>query len=465
MKKQDTTSKTIQQENEELRLRLDEAEETLRAIRQGEIDALVVKGQYGHQVYTLKGAEHTYRVLIESMNEGAVTLDDQGTILYSNNSFAQLTEIPLEHVIGSTFQSLLNANERQTFEILLRNTKKEKNSVKEMHVHTKSKKFIPVLLSITPIQFDNGHNGMSVIITNLTEQKRNEELAAAEKFAAQKLVHEKELRSNAEAAAEALKIEKDNLQREIKQRKKLESQKDEFIGMASHELKTPVTSIKAYTQVLQLRFRKENNIKATDLLGKMDAQLDKLTNLISDLLDVTKIAGGKLQFQESYFDLNELVEEITEEVQRTTAKHKIVKELTESKTVWGDRDRIGQVITNFLTNAIKYSPDSDSIIVKTTTDAKKIKLSIQDFGVGIPQDAQNKVFDRFFRVDGLKQETYPGLGLGLYISSEIIKRHHGKIWVESKKEKGSIFCFALPLKGGKKVQQISTLMIEELKYE
>lgn len=446
MTNKNTDNNSLLIENENLRTRLEEAEETLRAIRHGEIDALVVKGKNGHQVYTLKGAEHTYRVLIESMNEGAVTLDRDGTILYCNNSFANLMEYPLEKVIGSSIQSFINKDEQKFFNSLLKKAQKEKNSTKEMDLYTKDKNIIPVLLSITPIHFDDGHDGMSLIITDLTSQKRNEELAASEKLTAQRLFHEQELRTNAEAAATALKTEKDNLQREIIERKKLEKQKDEFIGMASHELKTPVTSIKAYTQVLQFRFRKEQNVKATELLSKMDAQLDKLSNLISDLLDVTKMEGGKLHFHESYFDLNELIEEIAEEMQRTTSKHKIEKMLTTSKSLFGDRERIGQVITNFLTNAIKYSPQSDRIVIKTTMATNNVIISIQDFGVGIPESAQKKVFERFFRVGGLRQETYPGLGLGLYISSEIIKRHYGKIWVESKKGKGSTFSFSLPIK-------------------
>ena len=121
----------ILEENQKLRTRLEEAEETLRAIRHGEIDALVVKGQHGHQVYTLKGAEHTYRVLIESMNEGAVTFDEYGTILYSNNSFATLVDLPLEKVIGSSILSYFNKNEKEKFTKLLKKTKKERKRIKE----------------------------------------------------------------------------------------------------------------------------------------------------------------------------------------------------------------------------------------------------------------------------------------------------------------------------------------------
>ena len=232
---------------------------------------------------------------------------------------------------------------------------------------------------------------------------------------------------------------------DITERKQLESQKDEFISIASHELKTPITSVKAYAQILGQRFRKINDLKSVELAEKMDLQLDKLTSLIGDLLDVTKIEAGRIQFNESSFNFNELVDSTVEELQRTTLKHHINVSLQPSVIIHGDQDRLGQVITNFITNAIKYSPQADSISIKTSVDNSKVTLAVQDFGLGLSKVDQAKVFERFYRVSGSDQNTYPGLGLGLYISSEIIKRHKGRIWVESKKNKGSTFCFSLPI--------------------
>ena len=225
----------------------------------------------------------------------------------------------------------------------------------------------------------------------------------------------------------------------------LSRQKDEFIGIASHELKTPVTSIKAYTQLLERRFRTAGDARASELLKKMDVQLDKLTTLIADLLDVTRMESGKLLFHPSPFDYNELIQEISEEMQRTTTKHRIVQQLSSSVTLVADRDRIGQVLTNLLSNAIKYSPSAGRICVKTIHQDGAIITSVQDEGIGIPTEKQQHIFERFFRVEGETQTTYPGLGLGLYISAEFIKRHQGSIWVESEEGKGTTFSFSLPL--------------------
>jgi PAS domain S-box-containing protein len=237
---------------------------------------------------------------------------------------------------------------------------------------------------------------------------------------------------------------------DISEQKRLERQKDDFIGIASHELKTPVTSLKAYAQVLQGRLLRDGNIDAAEQLKKMDGQLNKLNGLIGDLLDVTKIESGKLQFRSEYFDFNELVTEVVDEMQRTTEKHTLIQELDTTKTVHGDRDRVGQVITNFLSNAIKYSPQAKKIIIKSKSEKHSITLSVQDFGIGIPKEKKDRVFERFYRVeDGKNHETYGGIGLGLFISSEIIRRQGGEIAVESTQGKGSTFSFTLPINGKK----------------
>lgn len=232
---------------------------------------------------------------------------------------------------------------------------------------------------------------------------------------------------------------------DVTKRKQLERQKDDFISIASHELKTPVTSIKSYAQVLQVRFKKEGNEKAAKLLGKMDSQLNKLTILIGDLLDVTKMDSNKVSFRNNYFLFDELVSELGEEMQRTTDKHNIILVGKTQKEVFGDKERIGQVITNLVSNAIKYSPDNNKVIVHSSVKNNMIYVCVEDFGVGIPNDELEKVFERFFRISGPGKDTFPGLGLGLYISSEIIKRQGGKIWVESTIGKGSSFYFKIPL--------------------
>jgi signal transduction histidine kinase len=225
----------------------------------------------------------------------------------------------------------------------------------------------------------------------------------------------------------------------------LARQKDEFLSIVSHELKTPVTSVKAYTQVLRNRFTRAGDKDAAAMLAKMDTQLNKLRGLIGDLVDITALETGKLQFQQEPFDFNALVAEVVEEMQRTTERHSIICRTPQPCTIVGDRDRTGQVLTNFLSNAIKYSPDADTVLVTTAATQKAATACVQDFGIGIPRGMQNQVFERFYRADRSTLDTYPGIGLGLYICAEIVRRLQGRIWVESEIGKGSTFCFELPL--------------------
>lgn len=220
--------------------------------------------------------------------------------------------------------------------------------------------------------------------------------------------------------------------------------RDEFISIASHELKTPITSLKMYTQVLQKQFAKKGEESASRSLAKMNAQLNKLTLLIGDLLNVTRIELGQLAFQEEAFDLNRVVRETVEQIQLTTPKHAIHIEGNIPRPVWGDLDRIGQVLTNLLSNAVKYSPEADSIIVRLTPEQGAAVVSVQDFGIGIAREHQGNIFNRFYRVSDPEEKTYPGLGIGLYLSHEIIKRHDGDLTVTSEKGKGSLFRFTLP---------------------
>ena len=235
------------------------------------------------------------------------------------------------------------------------------------------------------------------------------------------------------------------ISRDITERKEIEKRKDEFMTIASHELKTPVTSLKIYTQYLQEYFQKCHDPVALELLNKMNQQLGRLTNLIRDLLDVSRLEAGKLQLRTSIFDLTKIVKETIAIVQLTTEKHTIYLTSSRVAMVQADPDRISQVLVNLLTNAVKYSPQSDRIEVSVNADNEQVKVCIRDYGLGIPKSKRKQVFDRFFRLNRPKSETYAGFGLGLYICAQIIDRHEGKIWVQNTVGPGSTFCFSLPI--------------------
>jgi two-component system phosphate regulon sensor histidine kinase PhoR len=547
----------LEQEISELRSQLEEANDTIEAIRTGQVDALIVKDKKGHQLYTLKSADQTYRVFIEKMKEGAVTLNNKGIILYSNSRFASMVGMPLAKVIGLHFETLVPGEFRETFDKLIEEGW-QSESKGEIYLINHGNELTPFLISLTTLELDEG-TALSIILTDLTipketekelklkndqlqqahlhtaklnneledkvKERTNELLLSREhfKFLAdnipvivwtatpdgyfdyynkrwyeytgktleeskgsgwQTVVHPDDLPQSLIAwnhsirTGEPFKVEDRKLGKDgnyrwhlghalpfknnnkeiiawfgictnIEDQKKAMEKKDEFISVASHELKTPVTSLKGFTQILQMAFEKEGNVMANNLLPKMDQQINKLTNLINDLLDVTKVNSGQLRLDEEKFEFNELVKETVEEMQRTTTTHKIETNFTDTVYTFADKNRIGQVLINLLSNAIKYSPNADKVIVTCCCEDGKLKLCVQDFGIGIPEAQQPKLFTRFFRVSDDKTNTYPGLGLGLYITNEIIKRHNGTIDFKSEEGKGSIFCFSLPISNEK----------------
>lgn len=235
---------------------------------------------------------------------------------------------------------------------------------------------------------------------------------------------------------------------DITEKKQFEKQKDDFISIASHELKTPVTSMKLYGQILQKHPLLTNDKRASDMLAKMDLQIDRLTELVSSFMNVYNLAARKIRLHKEHFELNKLITEIVANFQYTISSHVVVQSGKTKVVIFADRARINQVLVNLISNAIKYSPDGDKVIVNLTKSLDKVTISVQDFGMGIPKEEQSRIYERFFRAKGKKEGKIPGLGLGLFISSEIVKQHGGKLWVDSIEGKGSTFYFTLPV--GKK---------------
>lgn len=234
---------------------------------------------------------------------------------------------------------------------------------------------------------------------------------------------------------------------DIQEIKELEDQKDLFIGMASHELKTPLTVIKGYVQVLQAEHEAGEDAFLKKALSVIDKQVMLLTNLVSDLLDLSKIKSDNLSFKKEIFPIGELITEISGEIEHIHPGYKILFTGMAEAHVLADRNRVGQVLINFLTNAIKYSPGSKEVHVSVTVQEEQVTVSVKDFGIGIGPADQQKIFERFYRVEGKNENRFPGFGIGLFIASEIIRKHDGQIGVQSEPGNGSVFYFTLPVAG------------------
>jgi PAS domain S-box-containing protein len=344
-----------------------------------------------------KRLEAKFRWLFDSNLIGVFTFDLAGTFLEANNAFLDLLGYTQAELLAGVLQlDLLTPPESHPFNQngikALRET--GASGTYEREVLHKNGKRIPVLVAATRIEQTETCIGFALDIT---------------------------------------------------ERKELDKRKDEFISMASHELKTPLTSLKGFLNLLQRHFQGQKEEKGLYYLTRMDAQIDKLSRLINDLLDLSRMQTNKLAYREERFDLEALVQEIRENIQETAPTHHLHLEGEVRSEMSGDRDRIGQVLINLLNNAIKYSPYADKVVIRLKQEDNWAVVSVEDYGIGIATENQHKIFERFFQVCEPEEQTYPGLGIGLYISSEIVRRHGGKIWVESEKGKGSTFHVALPL--------------------
>jgi len=233
---------------------------------------------------------------------------------------------------------------------------------------------------------------------------------------------------------------------DITPHKQNEIRKNDFIAMVSHELRTPLTSLQAYVQVLASRANKEEDTFTIKALDKANTQVKKMSALINGFLNVSSFEAGKIYLNEQTFEMNALLNEVVEDLVLTaTTNHNIMLLPGPLLSVHADRDKISQVISNFMNNAVKYSPKGKNIVVSCVASNSTVQVSVTDEGMGIKPQNQEKLFDRFYRIESVQTQNISGFGLGLYLSAEIIYRHNGKVWVESEIGKGSTFYFSLPM--------------------
>ncbi|EFH81057.1 PAS domain-containing sensor histidine kinase [Ktedonobacter racemifer] len=229
-------------------------------------------------------------------------------------------------------------------------------------------------------------------------------------------------------------------------RKELEQRKDDFISMASHELRNPLAALKMQIQLVRKRLERQSHHEAATALSRVEGPVKQLERLIGELLDVSKIQAGRLEYLQETVDLDALLHEVADTMQQLSTTHTIVVRGAAPRVLVGDKDRLGQVFTNLLSNAIKYSPGAETVEMDLSASEETVTVRVHDHGLGIPREQRDKIFERFYRVAGPKQKAIPGLGMGLYIVAEIVKHHGGTLTVDSAVGKGSTFTVTLPCK-------------------
>ena len=419
------------EEIQALRIQLQEAEETLNAIRQGEIDALVVNGPEGEQVFTLQGADHPYRLMVETMREGAVTVALDRTIVYCNESFAELVGKPLERVTGTSI-NLYVANEDASKFTELMEAGEQGSSKGEIRLRSDTGKMILVSISKSALELEQVP-AVCFLVTDLTEHKHNEELRASEKLA--KALHEQSaflLAREQEARSEA-----ENANRI----------KDEFLATVSHELRNPLNAILGWANIL--RTREINKDERNHGLKVIERNARVQLKLIEDLLDVSRIESGKLAFSFGELDVLNILESAVEAAQPEASSKQIHLTTHASDapcSVRGDAGRLQQVVGNLLSNAIKFTPAGGAVNVHLDVEPENAVITIVDTGEGISSEFLPLVFERFRQADGTTRRVQGGLGLGLAIVRHLVELHGGSVSAESRGlGYGARFIVTLPL--------------------
>lgn len=385
-----------QAEVQELRARLAEAEETLRAIHQGEVDALLIVDASGERVYTLRSADAPYRALVEQMQDGAVTVTPGGEVIYSNRSFAELVNIPLPGVIGASVHEFVADDDRSTLDALIAAGKGK------LHTNLASNYgHIDVHISVSTAIVDEVEH-RTLVVTDLTALTK--------------------------------------VQRESRS-------KDEFLAMLAHELRNPLGAIGAAAQVLNTAdLRATGLVRAREIIHR---QVRQLAHLLDDLLDVGRLVTGKIELARSRIDLADNVRSVATAIAAQHASAERFCLSTESVWISGDVVRLEQIVGNLLSNALKFSPPEGTIRVSVRAEGADAVLSVEDQGIGIESELLPHVFDLFVQGAVTPDRKRGGLGIGLTLVRRLVELHGGRVGVTSDGTgQGSIFTVRLPMTSG-----------------
>lgn len=397
----------------QLHSNLREAQETLEAIRGGEVDAVVVNGPNGNQIYSLTGADQPYRVYVERMQEGAATISGDGLILYANQRFADMVNQPLEKIISAEASTYLDAAAWKKIRSVFKN---QNEVVKcETLLLPREKTYLPVNLTASHLPLP-GQNVLCLVVTDLSAQKQNEELRLAKEVA-----------------------------------EKANHAKDNFLAALSHELRTPLSpALLIASESANDRSLPEEMRLNFEFIRK---NIELEARLIDDLLDLTRVTAGKMVLNRVVVDVHAILNDALEAIKPDCHKKNIRINLELNATpslMKGDAVRLQQVFWNILKNAVKFTPLEGKITMATKTDNKEhIIVKIADTGIGMSPDELGRAFKAFVQGDHATNghsHRFGGLGLGLAITKNLVELHSGNITAHSDgKGHGCTFTIKLPL--------------------
>jgi PAS domain S-box-containing protein len=432
-------------EIEELRTQLDEAQETLRAIRAGEVDAVITSTREGDRVFTLRGAETPYRVIVENISEGAATLLPDGMILYANTAFSNLLKVPLERIIGTRFEDYVWDTDRALLPGLF---EKSLNEIVRREIRLKTaSSWLPVYISLRHLPLDEEKPGLSMVVTDISERKRAEEELRRAHDELDVRVHQrtrelKEANASLHSEIAERKRAEEALKRVVKDLARSNSELQQFAYVASHDLQEPLRTVASYLELLAMRYKGKLDEKADKYIFYAVDGASRMSTLINDLLAYSRVGSRGKPF--SSVPLSAVLHKVLASLKSVIRENNAAITYDELPVVTGDETQLTQLLQNMIVNAIKFRRKDASPVVHLSAKREKNEwvIGIHDNGIGIDPAFKERVFAIFQRLH--TREEYAGTGMGLAIARRIVERHGGRIWVESAPGEGATFFFTLP---------------------
>lgn len=407
----------LELENAQLRARLAEAEAVIQAIRHGEIDAVVVSSAEGSRIFTLEGSDHPYRLLVESMNEGAATLSAEGVILFSNPRLASLLQTTPAALAGTRLGGWMAESERTHFERMLHDSR-DRSVSSDLTLCADKLDCLPVHVSLSSL-FVKGVRCCCAVLTDMSLAKHHAALAAS---------------------AEYVRQVNDRL-------READKRKDEFLATLAHELRNPLAPIRAAAYVLK-KFDTQD-AKLLQAREVIERQAAHMTRLIDDLLEISRITQGKIELRRRNESLTAIIAGVVQSARAVmdARQHQFIVE-AEADPLLMDADaiRIAQAVGNVIENAGKYTQPGGRIALRVRQEGKQAVISVQDNGIGIQPEMAARIFDMFVQAENGDRRPNGGLGIGLALSRKLIEMHGGTITASSAGlGQGAEFEIRLPL--------------------
>jgi signal transduction histidine kinase len=434
-------------ENAALRQQLKDIEKSSGAIKKGNIDALVVAREQALRIFTESTADKPYRILIEKIHEGAVTLNEDGMIVYCNFYFANMVNLPLQKVIGSMFKNYIDDPSKKHVEALL--TERDVDILKEeIYINTDGEKWIPALMTANSLWLDNVYI-IGIILTDLTIQNENKEKLKRRSTQLEEKNNELEsaykelVFHNEDREKRAAELTVTN--RELQQLLRLNADKDRFISILAHDLRSPFSSILGFLSLLMENIHNYTTDQTEEYIKIVIKSAQNTFNLLEDLILWTRSQSGNLLYEPQKLIFTQVCKEVLEILKPTADAKSITLNyaVPEAITVFADINMLKTILRNLVSNAIKFTKQGGRIDINVAKTATNITISISDNGIGMEPETVNMLFDisKKHTTKGTSNES--GTGLGLFLCKEFVEKHDSHIWVESKKNEGSIFYFTL----------------------